>query len=224
MVRGVVRELLGPGLGVLRELVELHHRRHQRDPVRDHRVDQVRRTARCRARCSRCRPRSAPAAPPSPKQCAVTLAPCSCATAIASANASGGNDGARSPSSRRDPVADQLDPAVAALRLLGDVRRQLVGLDLVGVVADVALGPGDVPARADQARQVLAVVDPARCRRPSRSRGSAARRRRGRRPPAASVSAVVDRAVVVEPQVAVRVDQPRARSSRSPPSPRPACS
>ena len=36
----------------------------------------------------------------SPKKWAVTLAPCSCATAIASANDSGGNDGARSPLSR----------------------------------------------------------------------------------------------------------------------------
>ena len=35
-----------------------------------------------------------------PKQCAVTFAPCSWATAIASANTSGANDGARSPVSR----------------------------------------------------------------------------------------------------------------------------
>ncbi len=36
----------------------------------------------------------------SPKQWAVTRAPCSWAVAIAAANASAGNDGARSPSSR----------------------------------------------------------------------------------------------------------------------------
>ena len=120
----------------------------------------------------------------SPKQCAVTLAPWSWATAIASAKASAGNDGARSPVVALDPVADQLHPAVAALRLLGDVRRELGRLDLVGVVADVALGAGDVPTGADQPGQVVAVVDPARCRRPSRSRAGAALRRPGRRPPA----------------------------------------
>ena len=36
----------------------------------------------------------------SPKQCAVTRAPCSWAVAIAAANVSAGHDGARSPSSR----------------------------------------------------------------------------------------------------------------------------
>ena len=36
----------------------------------------------------------------SPKQCAVTRAPLRCAAAMPSANASAGNDGARSPSSR----------------------------------------------------------------------------------------------------------------------------
>ena len=41
-----------------------------------------------------------PGSTASPKQCAVTRAPCSWAVAIAAANASGGNDGARSPSSR----------------------------------------------------------------------------------------------------------------------------
>ena len=95
-----------------------------------------------------------------PKQWAVTLAPCSWATAIASANASARERRRQVALLAGDPVADQLDPAVAALRLAGDVRAQLAGLDLVGVVADVALGAGDVPAGADQPRQVLAVVDP----------------------------------------------------------------
>ena len=61
-----------------------------------------------------------------------------------------------------DPVADELDPAVAAVRLEPDVADELVLLDLVGVVADVAAGAGDVPAGADDLRQVLALVDPVR--------------------------------------------------------------
>ena len=178
-------------------------------PRCDHRVDQVRSRGRCRARCSRCRPRSGRAAPPSPKQCAVTLAPC----VVRDRD----RLGERLRRERRrqvarlaaDPVADQLDPAVAALRLLGDVRREVVGLDLVGVVADVALGAGDVPARPDQPRQVVAVVDPGGVGRRARSRGSAARRRPGRSTACCSVVSSVDAAVVVEPEVAVRVDQAR---------------
>src|SRR5665647_327747 len=60
-----------------------------------------------------------------------------------------------------DPVADQLDPAVTATRLLTDVLGQVLRLDLVGVVADVAPSPSDVPTRTHDARQVLTVVDPA---------------------------------------------------------------
>ena len=60
-----------------------------------------------------------------------------------------------------DPVPHQLDPPVAGAGLLRGVRRQLVGLDLVGVVADVALGAADVATAADQPRQVVAVLDPA---------------------------------------------------------------
>jgi len=60
-----------------------------------------------------------------------------------------------------DPVADQLDPAVTAPGLLGDVGDQVLRLDLPRVVADVAAGAGDVPAGPDDLRQVLAVVDPA---------------------------------------------------------------
>ena len=41
-----------------------------------------------------------PGRTPWPKQCAVTFAPWACAASIAAANASAGNDGARSPSSR----------------------------------------------------------------------------------------------------------------------------
>src|SRR5690606_12392665 len=60
-----------------------------------------------------------------------------------------------------DPVADQLHPAVAAPRLLGDMGDEVLRLDLPGVVADVAAGAGDVPPGPDDLRQVLAVVDPA---------------------------------------------------------------
>ena len=106
----------------------------------------------------------------------------------------------------RDPVADQLDPAVAALRLLRDVRRELVGLDLVGVVADVALGPRDVPPRPDQPREVLALVDP-------RGVGGRPAVADQQRPAVAVVDRlllgllVADRAVVVEAEVAVGVDE-----------------
>src|ERR1044072_2388255 len=46
-----------------------------------------------------------------------------------------------------EPVAAELPPPVAPPRLLGDVRHQVVGLDLVGVVADVAARSRDVAAR-----------------------------------------------------------------------------
>src|SRR5690606_17310227 len=59
-----------------------------------------------------------------------------------------------------DPVADQLDPAVPAARLLLHIGDQLVRLDLPAVVADVALGPSDVPAGADDPGQVVTAIDP----------------------------------------------------------------
>src|SRR3546814_10892120 len=61
----------------------------------------------------------------------------------------------------RDPVPHQLHPALTALRLDGDLGSKVGGLHLGCVVADVALCAGDVPAGADQPRQVLALVDPA---------------------------------------------------------------
>ena len=59
-----------------------------------------------------------------------------------------------------DPVTHELDPAIAPARLHPDVRDEFVGLDLVGVVADVAPGPGDVFAGPDDSWQVVPVVDP----------------------------------------------------------------
>jgi hypothetical protein len=107
-----------------------------------------------------------------------------------------------------DPVAHELDPAVAAARLLLDVRRELVRLDLPRVVADVAPGARDVPTHPDQPRQVVAVLDPAGVgRAPAVAKQQRSgvtvgdRLRLGRLP--------VHLTVLVEPDVAVRVDQPR---------------
>ena len=60
-----------------------------------------------------------------------------------------------------DPVGDELDPAVAARGLLADGGGQVGGVgQLEAVVPQVALGPGQVRARAQQAGQVVALVDP----------------------------------------------------------------
>ena len=85
---------------------------------------------------------------------------------------------------------------------------ELVLLDLVGVVADVAAGAGDVPTGADDLRQVLALVDPARV---AGLPGVADQQRAG--------VAVGERlllgllaghlAVRTQSDVAVRVDEPR---------------
>ena len=86
-----------------------------------------------------------------------------------------------------DPVADELDPAVAPARLLGDLGRQLrFVLDVDRQAADVALGPRDVPARPDDARQVVPVVEAAGVHRRPGSRAAAARPRRVRSRPARS--------------------------------------
>jgi hypothetical protein len=61
-----------------------------------------------------------------------------------------------------DPVADELDPAVPAARLLRHDLRQVVHvLQLAGEVADVALRAGDVLTRADESGEVLALLHPA---------------------------------------------------------------
>src|SRR5699024_1987373 len=116
-----------------------------------------------------------------------------------------GGEVARSPV---DPVADELDPAVPGPGLGPDPGDELLRLDLVGIVADVALRAGDVPAGADDLRQVVPLVDPAgvggrarvpdqeRARIPVRARLLLARR-------------LVDRAVGVEADVAVGVHEAR---------------
>ena len=59
-----------------------------------------------------------------------------------------------------DPVPDQLHPAVAADGLAGHLIDQRLRLDLFGVVAEVALRPGDVAPGPDDPRQVRPLIDP----------------------------------------------------------------
>ena len=137
----------------------------------------------------------------------MTRAPCSWAVAIAAANASAGNDGARSPSSREIQSPTSLTQPSPACASCATYVGEVAGLDLVGEVADVAAGAGEVPAAADQPRQVVAVVHPAGVG----GRAAVAQQQR------AGVAVgdrlllggrVVDGAVGVEADVAVGVDQP----------------
>ena len=150
----------GPRLGVLGELVELHDGRHEGGAAGDHRVDQPLVEAGAvldAVDAGLDQPRQHRA----PKQCAVTRAP------LLVRRRDRGRERLRRERRREvallagDPVPHQLDPAVPGARLAGGRVGELAGLDLVGVVADVALGAGQVPPAADQARQVVAVVDPA---------------------------------------------------------------
>ena len=116
----------------------------------------------------------------SPKTCAVTRAPSACAACHRGVQRLAGPRRGQVAGLPLDPVADELDPAVAAAGLLGDVGRQLVGLDLVGVVADVALRCGRCAGRRGSAAAGRRARGSRRCPRPSRSRAAAGRRRRGR--------------------------------------------
>jgi hypothetical protein len=108
-----------------------------------------------------------------------------------------------------DPVTDQLDPAVAAPRLFDHRIGQLrFVLQLDCEVALIALRPGEETAVADDARQVVALVEgPGVDRRPAVTQQQGAdaafdfalRR---------AVLETVERPVIAEPDVAVRVDQP----------------
>ena len=114
--------------------------------------------------------------------------------------------GAEVPGVPVDPVAHQLDPAVAGAGLPTDVRGQVLWLDLVGVVAEVSARPGDVPTRSDDARQVGAVVDPAGV-----GRGAGIAHQQGSRVTVGERlvlrSGVVHRAAGVESDMAVGVHQ-----------------
>ena len=144
-----------------------------------------RRTARCRARCSRCRPSIRPGSdrlaeavrgdlgavlvrdPRSPRR-----------------RRRPGSEGARSPDVAVDPVADQLDPAVAALRLLGDVRRRARPARPRGRSCGCSAWSGRCAGRPGSAAAGPRGRRSSGCRRPTRSRAAAARPRRGRRSPA----------------------------------------
>ena len=203
-----------PCVGVRREVVDLHPGRHQRGAAAGP-------SRRCTSsvRPVPCSMQSMPAATSSatdcsPKQCAVTRAPSSWARLDRRRSDVGRPAGRQVAGVAVDPVADELDPAVAAGGLGLDLGDQVGRLDLGAVVADVALGPGDVPAGPDHPRQVVAVVHPARvdgyagvAQQQRAASRSAMRLRLGGR--------LVDAAVRVEPDVAVRVDEAGQRRSRS---------
>ena len=152
-----------------------------------------RRSARCRARCSRC------------------PAPIRAGQRVGAEDVRGdpGPRGVRGGDRRDqhvvgpqrgevaavavDPVADQLDPAVAAAACSRTACGSSAGRRARRRGRDVALGPAEVPAGADDPRQVGAVVAAAGCRPAIRSRGSAACRRPGRSAPARAASARLDR-------------------------------
>ena len=105
-----------------------------------------------------------------------------------------------------DPVADQLDPAVAGAGLEPHLVDELLGLDLPGEVADVAAGAGDVPAGPHQAGQVVAGLHPPGVG----GRAGVAQQQRPGVPVGEGLllgGRVVDGTVRPEADVAVRVDQ-----------------
>ncbi len=195
----VAGELLLRGLGDRREGVDVDERRHDGDPLPGERLDRVRDQA----------DGVLDAVGPGGREVDERLL----AEAVGGDPRPllvGGGDGlgedVGGPARREvtgvavDPVADELDPPVARPGLQAHPLDEVLGLDLPRVVADVAPGPRDVPAGADDARQVGAVVDPAGVRRragvadeegaglavarapgPRRSRGRRLRARRGRR-------------------------------------------
>ena len=144
----------------------------------------------------------------SPKQCAVTRAPSSWAAATASVRAARGQQRGQVAAVAVDPVADELDPAVATARLPADVCRELGRLDLVCVARLVSPRTGQVAAGPDDPRQVFSPIDPPGVRRAPRV---ADEQRAG-----VAVGAglrlggrLVDRATRVQADVAVRVDEAR---------------
>ena len=200
--------LLAARVGVLREVVELHDGRHQRDaPLRPSRRP-GRSTGRCRARCSRCRRSIRSGSTSSPKQCAVTFAPCAWATAIAASSDSAGHDGARSPASRSIQSPTSLTQPSPRCASWATYAGELVGLDLVGVVADVAPRCGRCAGRPGSAAAGR------RARGSSEVSAAEPQSRSSRAPASRSASGLLllhvlgYGAVLVETDVAVRVDQP----------------
>src|SRR2546423_3060486 len=59
-----------------------------------------------------------------------------------------------------DPIADELHPAVTAGGLPDDFVREFVRLQFDRQIADITLGPGQMPAGPNDARRVVAVVQP----------------------------------------------------------------
>ena len=158
-VVGVPGEL-GPGLlGDPAEGPDVDHRGHQRGAAPGHLVDQVERTARCRARRSRRRPGPSCATPSSENVCTAARAPAACAASTAAAMVAAIPGGRQVTDGPVDPVADQLDPAGAGLGLRGHGRRRpRPAVDLDADVAQIAPRRRDVPAGPRQARHAGLVV------------------------------------------------------------------
>ena len=160
-----------------------------------------------------CSMQSVPAAAKSrsesgPKQWAVVRAPSSCAAATASLRTSAGQQGSRSPVSRSIQSPTSLTQPSPAAGLDAHPLDELLGLDLPGVVADVAPGASDVPPGSDDLGQVVALVDPAGVGgRPGvpDEQGAVVAVGDGLR----LGGRVVDGSVPVEPDVAVGVDHAR---------------
>ena len=150
----------------------------------------------------------------SPKQCAVTRAPSSCARAMAAASDVGRPAGRQVARVAVDPVADELHPAVAAgawratsaTRSAGSTsRRRSCGCSAWS--GRCAGRPGSSVAGRRGRRS-------SGCRPATRRRGAAGCRRRGRVTACASASSVVDGAVLDRARRGSGRRPGRARSSR----------
>ena len=114
-VRGVGREAVR-AVRDAREVVDVDQRGDQRGAARGPSRRSGRRSARCRARCSRSPRRSARAARRVPNTCAVTRAPAACADLDRRGQHVVGPQRGEVADRPVDPVAHQLDPAVAGAR------------------------------------------------------------------------------------------------------------
>ena len=125
-----------------------------------------------------------PGSASSPKTCAATRTPSSCARPTAAARTSSGHTGARSPIERSIQSAaifTQPSPrAACASTSCDEVRR----FDLDTEIADVAMWPGDVASRRGSTAAGPRVAAPNGCRPASRRRAATGHRRRGRALPA----------------------------------------